>query len=134
LDLKIKLFHDTISQNEQTKARIWKRDYKKNYKIVESDLSKLRSSEKTLSERTLIDQLVEIEKRDNKGYGFPSKLSKKASKHMIEIISEFKENTNDIYSTSSYSRWIIFDDLWIEKNYDLAMSIIDMKLNCSVLD
>lgn len=97
-------------------------------------LSKLRSNEKTLSERTLIDHLVKIEKRGNKGYGFPSKVSKKASKHMIEVISEFKDNTNDIYSTSSYSRWIIFDDLWIEKNYDLAMSIINMKLNCSVLD
>ena len=96
-------------------------------------LAKLQESNQSNPQLTLIDNIVSAEKKGNASYGLPSKVSKTESNHMIEVISEFGDGTEDLFSTSSFSRWLIFDDLWIEENHDLALSIINMRNNCSVI-
>ena len=96
-------------------------------------LAKLQESNQYNPQLTLTDNIVSAEKKGNASYGLPSKVSKTESNHMIEVISEFGDGTEDLFSTSSFSRWLIFDDLWIEENHDLALSIINMRNNCSVI-
>jgi len=98
-------------------------------------LSSIYDFMKNSSNKNLYDVLMEMSNELDSSYGKPSKLISNESEHMFEVIAEFPDDPNkNKYSTSSYARWLVFDDLWIEKNYDLAKSIIGMRLNGSVMN
>lgn len=85
--------------------------------------------------KNLYDVLQEMSNVPDEFYGRPANLISNKSKHMIEVIAPFPNRFyKNKYSTTSYARWLLFDDLWIEKNYDLARAIINMRLNGSVID
>jgi len=90
---------------------------------------------KNSNNQNLYDGLMEMSNETDSIYGKPIRIISNESEHMIEVIAEFSETPNqNKFNTSSHSRWLIFDDLWIEKNYDLAKSVISMRLNGSLMN
>lgn len=97
------------------------------YKLLESD-----------SSLGLIDALEKNVSTDEENYLLFQNSNSTSSKHFIDIIGEFwfpnYKYTREEFRNSAYKRWLIFDDLWVEENIDLAKSIVNMRTSQSIIN